>query len=284
MRALLRSTAAAAIAGWALSGSPALAQSSSAGYGNPYNPYSYSNVTYSSGLYLPQVPQPTGQDEVRAADGTTCRSSMASNDAYLDVGGLGGQSPDGQFNSGTLYGRLIVPLGGTPRRIDCTALYNLEITRLRNELEMVRSGLSGAPMQGSAIKGGKRNWAEEGWSDTSGKMAAKGDDKPVAKANPRDGVVPSQSPAARSSAIVKHDGTLVPTSAPADAVKVDTSTANHLGGALPPGAPAAAAPEREILPWQNSEGANEVEAPLPAPRRPIPASVTPGEMASHWIN
>ncbi|MDX2259926.1 MAG: hypothetical protein NW205_13555 [Hyphomicrobiaceae bacterium] len=110
-------------------------------YGNPNSPYQYHNQTYSYGLNLPQVPLPNGQDEVRSADGTTCRSSMASNSAYLDVGAIGSQGYGGEFDQGTFYGRIIVPLGDTPRRIDCTKLYELEIQRLKHELALVQGGL-----------------------------------------------------------------------------------------------------------------------------------------------
>ncbi len=144
------------IAGAGICG-PAWSQAVEGGY--PYT-YGYHNQTYTSGLYLPQVPQPNGQDEIRAADGTTCRASMASNDAYLDVGGIGGQAIDGTFNQGSVYGRIIVPLGAVTKRLDCTALYDLEIARLRHELELVRSGMP------TAVARGGRNWAEEGWSDS----------------------------------------------------------------------------------------------------------------------
>ena len=105
-----------------------------------YNPYYYSNQTYTYGMNLPQVPIPNGQDEVRSADGTTCRSSMAGNSAYLDVGAIGSQGYGGEFDQGTFYGRLIIPLGEKPNRVDCTKLYELEIRRLRHELELVRAG------------------------------------------------------------------------------------------------------------------------------------------------
>ncbi len=147
------------------------------GFAGNNNPYSFNNQTYSYGLQLPQVPQPNGQDEIRAADGTTCRSSMASNDAYLDVGGIGGQGNDGSFSSGTVYGRLIVPLGGVPKRLDCSSLYALEIERLKHELNLVRAGLSGGgfePSQGQASSQGKKSkgWAEEGWSNKGFKASA----------------------------------------------------------------------------------------------------------------
>lgn len=149
-------------------------------YGNlANNPYYFNNQSYSSGLYLPQVPQPNGQDEIRAADGTTCRSSMASNNAYLDMGGIGGQDMDGSFASGTVYGRIIVPLGGVPERLDCSALYNLEIERLRNELALIRSGATGGsgggfvPSSASATGGKGKAWAEEGWSNKGWKSGDK---------------------------------------------------------------------------------------------------------------
>lgn len=146
-------------------------------YGNGSNPYYLNNQTYSSGLYLPQVPQPNGQDEIRAADGTTCRSSMASNNAYLDMGGIGGQGQDGSFESGTVYGRLIVPLGGVPDRLDCSALYNLEIERLKNELALARSGATAGafvPSSAGGAAGAKdKAWAEKGWSDGASTSGAK---------------------------------------------------------------------------------------------------------------
>ncbi|MDX2290509.1 MAG: hypothetical protein NW217_17040 [Hyphomicrobiaceae bacterium] len=170
-------------------------------YNNPNSPYYYNNQTYTHGLNLPQVPIPNGQDEVRSADGTTCRSSMASNSAYLDVGAIGSQDYDGQFSQGTFYGRVIMPLGETPRRVDCSKLYELEIQRLRHELALMQGGLgggfaptaydapgsmkatnSGATLQvGSAAtapgrttaaaprlaaSGQKSAWADTGWSNT----------------------------------------------------------------------------------------------------------------------
>ncbi len=141
------------------------------------NPNYFNNQSYSYGLQLPQVPQPNGQDEIRAADGTTCRSNAASNGAYLDMGGIGGQGIDGSFDSGTVYGRLIVPLGDIPKRLDCSALYGLEIQRLTHELELVRAGINGGSGAGlaSAAAPGKpgKAWAEDGWSNKGWKGASK---------------------------------------------------------------------------------------------------------------
>jgi hypothetical protein len=41
-----------------------------------------------------------------------------------------------------VYGRVVIPLGKRPRRVDCTSLYELEIERLRMELELMRMGLA----------------------------------------------------------------------------------------------------------------------------------------------
>lgn len=94
-----------------------------------------------SGFSLPGVQLPQGHDEVRAADGTTCRSAVSGSGAYLDVGIIG--SPD-QIQTGNLshYGRIVIPLGRKAKRLDCTKLYNLEIQRLQIELRLMQMGLS----------------------------------------------------------------------------------------------------------------------------------------------
>ena len=94
-----------------------------------------------SGFSLPGVQLPQGHDEVRAADGTTCRSAVSGSGAYLDVGIIG--SPE-QMQNGNLshYGRIVIPLGRKPKRLDCSKLYNLEIQRLQIELRLMQMGLS----------------------------------------------------------------------------------------------------------------------------------------------
>ena len=39
------------------------------------------------------------------------------------------------------YARIIVPLGSSPKRLDCARLYDLEIARLKAEIEMLKVGL-----------------------------------------------------------------------------------------------------------------------------------------------
>lgn len=171
------------------------------------NPYFYSNQTYSYGFFLPQVPLPNGQDEIRAADGTTCRSSMASNNAYLDVGGLGNQGASGDIEGGTLYGRIVVPLGERPKRLNCAHLYDLEISRLRHELELMRSGVAAAGLGSnqnlssadpSAPPGNRYiagapaptaggNWATDGWSRDGATVVTKPEATPQGVQVPTSG-------------------------------------------------------------------------------------------------
>lgn len=92
-----------------------------------------------SAFSLPGVTLPQGADEVRAADGTSCRSSNGGSGAYLDVGIIG--SPNAASDNNAYYGRVVVPLGRNPKRLDCTKLYELEVERLRMELELMKAGL-----------------------------------------------------------------------------------------------------------------------------------------------
>jgi hypothetical protein len=91
-----------------------------------------------TGFTLPGVTLPQGTDEVRAADGTSCRSAVGGNGAYVDMGLVGKQ---GVSNNGSYYGRVVVPLGKGPKRLDCTRLYDLEVERLKLELELAKAGL-----------------------------------------------------------------------------------------------------------------------------------------------
>lgn len=135
------------------------------GYGGyPYPVSYYNNQSVQYGLNLPQVPVSNGSDEIRAADGTTCKSSISGNGPVLDVGMLGNQDFYGSFASGTVYGRVVMPLGEQPRRLDCTGLYKLEIERLQHELKLVKMGMSG---KGAGVaESGGAGWQNEGWSQT----------------------------------------------------------------------------------------------------------------------
>ena len=99
-----------------------------------------------TGFTLPGVNTPGGYDEVRAADGTTCRSSIGNSGPYVDVGAVGNHQ-DGSFGNGAVYGRVIVPLGRRGGRPDCRRLYQLELERLEMEVRLMRAGL-GAQVDG----------------------------------------------------------------------------------------------------------------------------------------
>ncbi|MBO6815581.1 MAG: hypothetical protein JJ891_12020 [Rhizobiaceae bacterium] len=119
------------------------------------------NNNQNFGFNLPTPVMPHGFDEVRASDGTTCRSSVASSGPYLDVGGLSGQDYKGDSSGATVYGRIVVPLGKKPQRLNCASLYQLEIERLRHELRLARSGLG---MTGAHVNG---QWAKTGWNNNA---------------------------------------------------------------------------------------------------------------------
>ncbi|WP_173932118.1 hypothetical protein [Chelativorans sp. Marseille-P2723] len=113
-----------------------------------------------TGVSLPSPVVPNGFDEVRAADGTTCRSAMAGSGAYLDSGIIGGGFENSGASAVSAYGRIVVPLGERPARLNCDLLYRLELERLQLEVQMLRRGLD--PRLTSNAEG---DWASEGWSN-----------------------------------------------------------------------------------------------------------------------
>ena len=102
-------------------------------------------------IYLPPSPTgPGGEDSIETSDGTRCRQSMNSNRAYVDMGVSGRSERDRNNNlatnifgnqsgdSAVAYARITIPIGNKPKRIDCTRLYDLEISRLRREIELLK--------------------------------------------------------------------------------------------------------------------------------------------------
>jgi hypothetical protein len=78
-----------------------------------------------------------------------CSQSINSNGGYLDLGVAGGDL-NTYYNSGSLgstpqsavgYARVIIPLGDAPKRLDCNRLYEMEIQRLKAEIQMLQIGL-----------------------------------------------------------------------------------------------------------------------------------------------
>jgi hypothetical protein len=147
---------AAAIVGAGLLAAPALAEDV---YLNQNQP----------GFTLPGVTLPQGQDEVRAADGTTCRSAVSGSGAYLDVGVIRGNGNNNiDMNDLATYGRVVIPIGRQQTRLNCEKLYELEVERLKMELNLLKMGLGeGGKPPHSADAG----WADEGWTTGDTKAA-----------------------------------------------------------------------------------------------------------------
>lgn len=76
-----------------------------------------------------------------------CSQSINSNGGYLDLGVAGGDlnsyynatAPNEQSAIG--YARVIIPLGRAPQRLDCNRLYEMEIERLRAEIQLLKIGV-----------------------------------------------------------------------------------------------------------------------------------------------
>ncbi|PZV33713.1 hypothetical protein [Mesorhizobium kowhaii] len=125
-----------------------------------------------SGFNLPGVTLPQGQDEVHASDGTTCRSAVSGSGAYVDLGVIRGNNQSN--NDVATYGRVVIPIGRTPKRVDCSRLYELEVERLQLELKLLKMGL-GADGQTASVAASapapavaSPGWANEGWSIRTG--------------------------------------------------------------------------------------------------------------------
>lgn len=104
------------------------------------------------GVYLPPAPTGSGgEDAIETADGARCRQSINSSGPYLDVGMAASSSNASRGNTygqaitethggqqALGYARITIPLGRRPSRIDCSRLYELEITRMKREIELLK--------------------------------------------------------------------------------------------------------------------------------------------------
>lgn len=108
--------------------------------------------------HLPGLPGVHGSDEIRTSDGTYCRNSTGGSGAFVDVGAIASDDGGsrGAIDNVGVYGRLVVPLGKRPKRIDCSTIYHLEVERLRAEIRMLRMGGKG--------KGAPAGW-DKGWAE-----------------------------------------------------------------------------------------------------------------------
>ena len=92
---------------------------------------------------------PGGEDSITTSDGVRCSQSINSNGGYLDLGVAGGDlntyyssnTVSSQPQSAVGYARVIIPLGDAPKRLDCNRLYEMEIERLKAEIQMLQIGL-----------------------------------------------------------------------------------------------------------------------------------------------
>lgn len=110
-----------------------------------------------TGFYLPTTAPSYGQDEFRAADGTTCRSTMDGT-RRIEVGtfasgsridsanpyGLPGYVTSPNNGNAGVYGRFAMSLDAAPKRMNCNRLYELEIEKRELEVEMMKRSLRAA--------------------------------------------------------------------------------------------------------------------------------------------
>ena len=104
------------------------------------------------GFYLPPAPNgPGGEDSIETSSGTRCRQSINGNGAYLDVGMAAshsngttndpyrhGSSVRDDGNEALGYARVVMPIGPKPQRIDCSRLYEMELARMKREIELLK--------------------------------------------------------------------------------------------------------------------------------------------------
>jgi hypothetical protein len=93
---------------------------------------------------------PGGEDSITTSEGVRCSQSINSSSGYLDFGVAGGDLSSGYTiggddnsnpQSAIGYARVIIPLGGAPKRLDCARLYDLEIAKLKAEIQALKVGL-----------------------------------------------------------------------------------------------------------------------------------------------
>jgi hypothetical protein len=107
-----------------------------------------------NGVYLPPAPTgPGGEDSIETSSGTRCRQSVNSSGSYVDFGVTGTTSAgrdrtnqsllyaDQAPNEATAYARVTIPIGRKPQRIDCSQVFELEVARLKREIELLKLGV-----------------------------------------------------------------------------------------------------------------------------------------------
>lgn len=110
-------------------------------------------LSANNGVFLPPAPQGSGgEDSIETAEGTRCRQAINSSGPYADFGVAGRAAsampettgggpfygfPQDRDREGLVYARVTLPLGKRPQRLDCSRLYELEIARLRQQVELL---------------------------------------------------------------------------------------------------------------------------------------------------
>lgn len=113
-------------------------------------------MAQNASLSMPFGVVPSGQDRIRSADGVECQSHVGPRQKWMDMGvySMGNQTQnlvtnpsDNRNQSIGVYARITINLDPPLPAIDCTRLYQLEIDRLRREVEdqQMNSKISAQP-------------------------------------------------------------------------------------------------------------------------------------------
>lgn len=93
-------------------------------------------------LSMPFGVIPSGQDRIRSADGVECQTHVGPRNRWMDMGvySMGTQTnnlPSTPNSSQAIgvYARITINLDPVAPQLDCSRLYQLEIDRLRREVE-----------------------------------------------------------------------------------------------------------------------------------------------------
>lgn len=85
---------------------------------------------------------PSGQDRIRSADGVECQTHVGPRNRWMDMGvySMGTQAntlPSTPNSSQAIgvYARITINLDPVVPQLDCSRLYQLEIDRLRREVD-----------------------------------------------------------------------------------------------------------------------------------------------------
>lgn len=115
-----------------------------------------SSAVAQTGFYLPTPTPSPGQDEFRASDGTSCRTTMDGS-KRVEVGtfATGGQPQDNIYsipqyvsrpnpNNLGVYARYSWSLDAPSTRMDCNKLYQLEVEKKELEIKLLKRSLAAA--------------------------------------------------------------------------------------------------------------------------------------------